>query len=324
MAAQTVPAAPPKMASPKMAPPSTASPNASPSGGLDRTGLALYALIVLVWGTSWIMIHYALGVTPVEITVALRFWLSAALLFAILAVRRERWRFSRADHLWFAAMGGLIFSTNFVLFFHAGLTLATGLLAVVFSTATLFNMGLSVVVERTPLPGRVMLGGVTGVAGLCLIFWPELRAEAGTLPAIGLALLGTLSFSVGNIAAQRVRARGLPVIGPTAWGMLYGALFLTGLVGVLTMTGTIEPVLDTRPAYWFSLIGQSVFATVTAFLTYIGLLRRIGTARAGYATVMFPLIALAMSTWLEGYVWSGLAVAGLVLILGGNVAVLRR
>ncbi|MEM7565995.1 MAG: DMT family transporter [Pseudomonadota bacterium] len=315
-----VPIAPSPSPSPLQVP----TPDASgPVGaGLDRTGLGLYALIVLVWGTSWIMIHYALGVTPVEITVALRFWLACAIMFAIVVVRGERWRFSRADHLWFAGMGALIFSTNFVLFYHAGLTLATGLLAVVFSMATLYNMGLSVLLEGARLPARVLLGGVMGVGGLCLIFWPELRADMGSAPAIGLALLGTLSFSLGNIAAQRVRSRGLPVIGSTAWGMLYGSLFLTGAAILFTMLGWIEPVLDTRPAYWLSLIGQSVFATVTAFLTYIALLRRIGTARAGYATVMFPLIALAMSTWLEGYVWSGLAVAGLVLILAGNVAVL--
>ena len=294
------------------------------SDGLDRTGLALYAVIVTVWGTSWIMIHYALGVTPIAVTVAFRFWLSAAIVFAILGLRRERWRFSLADHRWFMAMGLFLFSTNFMLFYAAGLTLTTGLLAVVFSMATLYNMALSVLVERIAVPRRVALGGVLGVAGLCLIFWPELEADAAAARGIGLALLGTLSFSIGNVVAQRVRARDLPVVGSTAWGMLYGAIGLTIVAAILAAMGAIEVVIDTRPIYWLAVVSHAVFASVIAFLAYIALLRRIGTARAGYATVMFPLLALGVSTWLEGYVWTGLSVAGLALILIGNVAVLRR
>ena len=302
----------------------SSSPGKSPSPGLDRTGLVLYAAIVVVWGTSWIMIRYALGVTPVEVTVALRFWLAAALMFAILAIRGERWRFSAADHALLVVLGVFLFSTNFTLFYYAGKSLTTGLLAVIFSMATLYNMALSVVAERIEVPRRVLLGGMLGVAGLCLIFWPELRADRSAAPAVGLALLGTLSFSIGNVIAQRVRVRGLPVIGSTAWGMLYGASGLSLVAFALWATGTIDVVIDTRPAYWASLVAQAIFASVIAFLTYTALLRRIGTARAGYATVMFPLIALAISTSVEGYIWTLASVAGLGLILAGNIAVLRK
>lgn len=309
-------------------PPAPTRPSAVPErphgGGLDRTGLALYAAIVLVWGTSWILIRYQLGATPILMTVALRFWMAALLMFAILAWRREAWAFSRGDHVWFMGLGVTLFSLNFCLFYTAGRDLTTGLLAVVFSTATLFNMGLSVVVERVQVPPRVVFGGVLGVAGLVLIFWPEMAAKAGALPAIGLALGGTLSFSIGNEIAQGVRARGLPLIGSTAWGMAYGAGGLTLLSLALSGAGIIEPALDTRPSYWLALTMHAVFASVVAFLTYTALLRRIGTARAGYATVMFPVVALLVSTWIEDYVWTPAAVAGLALIGLGNVAVLTR
>jgi drug/metabolite transporter (DMT)-like permease len=39
---------------------------------------------------------------------------------------------------------------------------------------------------------------------------------------------------------------------------------------------------------------------------------------------MFPLVALAISTVAEGYVWTPLALVGVALALGGNVLVLRR
>ena len=83
---------------------------------------------------------------------------------------------------------------------------------------------------------------------------------------------------------------------------------------------TIEPTA----VYVGSILYLAVGASVLAFAAYLALLRRIGAARAGYSTVLFPVIALALSTVLEGYVWTGLAVAGVVLALAGNVLVLRQ
>ena len=54
----------------------------------------------------------------------------------------------------------------------------------------------------------------------------------------------------------------------------------------------------------------------TAYLTLIG---RIGPERAAYCTVLFPIVALAVSTVFEGYRWSLLAVVGLLLVVSGNL-----
>ncbi len=68
----------------------------------------------------------------------------------------------------------------------------------------------------------------------------------------------------------------------------------------------------------------AVGATVLAFAAYLALLRRIGAARAGYSTVLFPIVALAISTVVEGYVWTVFAALGVALALAGNVLVLRQ
>ena len=60
------------------------------------------------------------------------------------------------------------------------------------------------------------------------------------------------------------------------------------------------------------------------FGCFLTLIQRIGADRAAYATVLFPIVALALSTWLEDYHWSKPAVAGVVLVLLGNVLVLMR
>lgn len=66
-----------------------------------------------------------------------------------------------------------------------------------------------------------------------------------------------------------------------------------------------------------------MISTVLAFAAYLTLLGRIGAARAGYATVIFPIFALVVSTFLEGYEWTGFALAGLVFVAAGNVIVIR-
>ena len=65
----------------------------------------------------------------------------------------------------------------------------------------------------------------------------------------------------------------------------------------------------------------AVFGSVLAFSAYLTLLGRIGASRAAYATVLFPPIALGISTLVEGYQWSWSALIGLPLVLVGIVLI---
>jgi len=75
--------------------------------------------------------------------------------------------------------------------------------------------------------------------------------------------------------------------------------------------------------YLGSLVYLALVASVIAFASYLRLLGRIGAAGAGYVTVLFPVVALTVSTLFEGYQWTPLAASGLLFVLGGNVLMLR-
>jgi drug/metabolite transporter (DMT)-like permease len=81
---------------------------------------------------------------------------------------------------------------------------------------------------------------------------------------------------------------------------------------------------DARPAYIGSLIYLALFASVIGFGAYLTLVQRIGADRASYVTAVFPLVALGLSTVFEGYEWTPPAVAGVAMVLIGNLLVLRR
>jgi len=290
---------------------------------IDASTFGLYAATVLLWGVSWIGIRAQLGVVAPEMSVLWRFLLAALLMWAWVLATGHQVRFALADHLRFAAVGCCLFSFNFISFYYGGLSVPSGLLSVVFSLASVFNLVLSFVIFRQRVEPRVALGGVTGVVGIGLLFWPEITGagfNADALKGLGLCVMGTLFFCSGNMISTVVQRRGVPLLSATAWGMTYGCAVLLALNVIRGNAFIIEPTVT----YIGSLLYLSVGASVLAFMAYLTLLRRLGAARAGYSTVLFPIIALAVSTLVEGYQWTALAVIGVVFALVGNVLVLRR
>ncbi len=284
---------------------------------------ALYLAVVLVWGTTWIMISFQIGVVPPEVSVAYRFAIAAALMFAWAGLRGLPLRFRARDHLFIALQGALIFSTNFVLFYLAALDLATGLLAVVFSTASILTMLFSAVRQRRPPPARALGGAALGSCGIALVFWPEIAAfslSSGAGLGLVLSLGGTVSFSLGGLVAARNQAAGLSVRGTTAWAMTYGTVLLSLFVVARGARFTFDPSF----AYVGSLAFLAVVGSVVAFACYFALLERIGPERSAYATVLFPVVALVVSTLFEGYQWTAMALVGVALTLAGNLLVLAR
>lgn len=290
---------------------------------LEGSTLGLYVATVLLWGVSWIGIHAQLGVVAPEMSVLWRFVLAALCTWGWALVAGMRLRFSLADHLRFMAVGVCLFSFNFICFYYGGLTVPSGLLSVVFSLASIFNLVLGFVIFRQKVDARVALGGCLGAAGIVLLFWPEITGAGFNLAALkglGLCVLGTLFFCSGNMISTVVQRRGIPLISANAWAMTYGVVVLLVLNLVRGNAFIVEPTVT----YLGALVYLAVGASVLAFASYLTLLRRLGAARAGYATVLFPIIALAVSTLVEGYVWTPLAAIGVVLALAGNVLVLRR
>ena len=284
---------------------------------------SLYAVSVLIWGSSWIALKMQLGTVSPVVSVCWRFAIAALVMFAWARFAGYRLRFSLPDHLRFAGLGVLIFSTNFTLFYFGGGYLVSGLLSVVFSLSAVINVILAAAFFGQRIELRVAIGAALGFFGIALLFGPEILGttfDADALRGLLFCLGGTLSFSLGNMLSAANQQRGLPVISSTAWGMLYGSL---GQAMVAVLRGDafiIEPSI----AYLASLLWLALFASVIAFASYLTLLGRIGSGRAGYVTVMFPLVALAISTFIEGYRWTLPAILGSALVIFANVIVLTR
>jgi len=283
----------------------------------------LYALTVLIWGTSWFAITLQTGVVPPEVAIAYRFAIAALLLLGFCLATGRRLRYGARDHLFMAAQGITLFSLNYILFYRASLDMPSGLMAICFSTILLMNIGNGALLLRIRIEPKVFLGGVLGLGGLTLVFWPEVAGLGlrGTAAAgLGLSLAATYLASLGNMVSVRHKRAAIPVIQSNAIGMAYGALCSV----LLALLQGLPFVYDPRPAFTLALLYLALAASVVAFGCFLTLVQRIGADRAAYSTVLFPIVALAISTWGENYHWTPLAEAGVVLVLLGNVVVLLR
>lgn len=290
---------------------------------LTSANLALYVLVVLVWGTSWLAISLQAGPVPPEVSVLWRFAIACPVMFAWAVIARHRLGYGFTDHLLFAGLGATLFCTNFVLFYRASLSITSGLMAVVFSLASIFNVLLGAIFLRQAIEPHVVAAGLVGVIGVALMFAPEVighdigwAATQGLIASVG----ATLSFCTANIISTASQRRGVRVIPATAWGMLYGVGYLT----LLSLLLGHAFIVEWSARYLSSLVWLALVASVIAFASYLTLLGRIGPARAGYMSAMFPVVALAVSTVFEGYQWTPLAVLGLAMVMAGNVLALRR
>lgn len=277
----------------------------------------------MIWGCTWIAIKLQLGVVAIPVSIFYRFALASVALLAGLALLGRLQRLDRRGHLLCLGQGLCLFCLNFLCFYSATQWISSGLVSVVFSTATLWNVLIARLWLGTRIAPRVMLGGALGLAGLVLLFWPEVagqRASHQTLLGLGLALLGTLCFSVGNMLSAVQQRAGVGPLTGNAYSMLYGALVL--LAGCLI---TAQPfAFDATPVYVGALLYLSFMGSIVAFTAYLTLVGRMGPGRAAYCTVLFPVVALSISAVLEGYRWTPAGVAGLGLVMLGNVLVFAR
>ncbi len=279
--------------------------------------LSLYTVTVLIWGSTWLGIKFQLGAVDPMVSVIYRFCLASVLLGVWCWLRGLTMRFTVRDHLFMALQGACLFAVNYWLFYLAEEHLTSGIVAVMFSTIVFWNILNGRIFLKTPVRVNVICGAGLGIVGIGLVFWPELSgfslADEG-FRGFMLSMAATLLASFGNILSARNQRHGLPVVQTNAYGMTYGTLIL---LAAALIAG--KPFFfDTSEPYVISLFFLALFGSVIAFGCYLTLVGSIGADRASYATLLFPIIALIISTLFEGYRWSPPAVAGVAVILAGN------
>ena len=299
---------------------------------MNALNSGLYLATILIWGSTWLAITYQLGEVDPLVSVIYRMALASGLLFAWCRLRQIPLGLSLRDHRFMAAQGCFLFGLNYWTIYWSEVYLPSGLVAVIFSLLVFFNIINGRIFLKHPVTLQTVVGGLVGLTGICMLFYPEFallsdsaKADSSTilngpLLGFGLAFVAVVFASLGNIVATRNGNTGISVWAINAWSIFYGTVILT-LIALVTGT---EFSYGTTLEYSLSLIYLSVFGTILAFGAYLKLLINIGPSRAGYTSLIIPFVAIILSTLFEDYQWTLLAAGGFVLVALGNYMVLKR
>jgi len=281
-----------------------------------------FALITLIWGSTWIVILGQLGTVPPSWSVTYRFIVAALFMAVYVLITRASLRMGAIGHMLAISFGLLQFCINFNLVYEAERFITSGIVAVSFSLLVVCNAVLSRIFLKVPTSRRFIVGSAIAMTGVALLFYNEFRVMtadlAVVLTGLGFTLVAILSSSVANVMHASSHARAVPVASLLVWGMVYGVI----ANAVWSWATVGPPVLEMTFGYIAGVVYLGGIASAFAFLLYFGLIRKIGAARAAYTGVITPVIAMLFSTALENYQWTAFAVGGGVLALTGLVVAL--
>lgn len=280
----------------------------------------LFVIACLIWGSTFFAITLQLGDVAPAVSVAYRFGLSAAALFAWCAVRGDKLMLSWRAQRWLMLQGGATFALSYICTYSSEQYLVSGLVAVLFALMVFWSPILNRIVFGTPVSWRTWNAGIIAVAGVTLLFFHSIQGawhdimtggEGHFLLGLGLALTATVASTVGNLIVVKVRVESSNVLLTMAWSMMWGTLIVAAWVLVTGQSFT----LSSEPKYWGGLLYLSLFGSVIAFAAYFTLIHRIGSDKAVYITVVTPVISVLLSIQLEHFRPGPLEWIGMVLCL---------
>lgn len=282
-----------------------------------------FAIVTLIWGSTWIVIRDQLGVVPPSWSVTYRFAIAGAAMLAFAAIRGERIALDARGWAFALALAVLQFCFNFNFVYRAEGFIPSGLVAVVFALLLVPNAVLGRIFLGQRLGRQLLIGSGIAMAGVTLLFVHEARVDphgpGASIVGVAWTMAGVLSASVANVLQGTETARRYPMIPMLGIAMLMGAV----IDGAIAWALTGPPVVEWRWGYILGIGYLGIVASAIAFTLYFGILRVIGPAKAAYSSVIVPVIAMMLSTVFEGYRWSGLALAGSALAMAGLVIALR-
>lgn len=298
-----------------------------PPHALLRPTIAVpFVLVALIWGSTWFVITGQIGDVSAHWSVAWRFAIATPAMFVLALGMRLPLTMPRRAHGLAMAMGLFQFCGNYTFVYLAELHLTSGIVALLIGLMLVPNAVLGKIMLGQAITRRFVLGSAVAIAGMALLLWNEAQAmpQGGRLTgnvALGtaLALLAMLAASLANVVQAGPAGKDVPLVTLLAWSMLYGTLANLGLAWAIDGL----PVIPRDAAYWLGMAWLAIVGSVVTFPLYYDLVRKLGAGRAAYNGVLVVVVAMAISTFLEGYRWTPLAIGGAVLAMAGLLLALR-
>lgn len=270
-----------------------------------------YAIVCLVFGTTWLAILHSLEAFPPLAGLGLRYAIACVVLYFV--ARARRLAFPKGGRAWRMpiVIGLLMFTIPYALIYYAERTVPSGLTAVLFASNAIFTAIVThfALADERLSPLKV-LGIATGFSGVVVVFWDRMRGHASW---IGEAMIVTSALIQGTTGTLVRKNPSVPPVVQSCIG--------SGVAAVTTLTASalFEPAPFARATWqgWVAVLYLAIFGSVIAFTLVLSLLHRIGANRVASSVYVTPVIALLLGKLVENEPFGVRLALGSALVLVG-------
>lgn len=275
--------------------------------------VALYILLCIIWGSTWLVIKIGYGGLGPFNVAALRFLVAGAVLAVIIPVLGTRWPNGRREWLVVTFVGVALFGADYGLIYWGEQFIDSGLTAILFATLPLFTVALAhLYIPGDRITARKLSGTLVAFAGVVALFGESLRLDVEKLGPMAAIVIATVCAAAAGVVSKRHGAT-LHAAALNAPAMLIG-----GVVLAAAALATGEAFrLPHEASTWAAIVYLAVVGSVVSFLVYFSLLKTWNVTSLSFISVFTPAIALALGfVFLDERptLWTA---AGAVLILAG-------
>jgi drug/metabolite transporter (DMT)-like permease len=277
--------------------------------------LLAFAIIYLVWGSTFLFIRIGVSEVPPFLLAGLRFAIAGAVLYGWMLAKGER---SPRPREWFSALllAVLIFVLDYGLLFWAEQRVPSGIAAVMMATIPVFMALSEIVILRSQrLTMRLTIALLIGLCGVGVLVSRSLNLGGRPVSrAGGVALIiGAISWAVGSALTRK-----LPL--PASKVTSSGAQMLVGGV-LLLFTGAL---LGEMPKFhlgqvslraWIALAYLVVAGSIVAFTAYMWLIHHHSQTKVGTYAYVNPVVAVVLGYFFGGEPLELRTVVGTLLVL---------
>jgi drug/metabolite transporter (DMT)-like permease len=262
--------------------------------------ISAFAIIYLVWGTTYLAIRVGVHEVPPFLLASIRFLVAGGILYGWMIARGER---SPTARQWMgtSAVAFLIFVLDYGLLFWAEQRVPSGLAAVMLATIPVFMALSEIILLRTQkLTVRLTMALLVGIGGVVVLVSRSLNLAGAPIDRLGAAALivASISWSIASVLTRKLTLPPSKVMS-SGTQMLAGGAFLALTAAALGEFRNFHPWNVSRGA-WFALVYLIVAGSIIAFTAYVWLIHHESPTKVGTYAYVNPVVAVLVGYFLGG------------------------
>ncbi|MBR0871085.1 DMT family transporter [Bradyrhizobium tropiciagri] len=288
---------------------------------IDPRDWALLGVLSVLWGGSFFFNGVILRELPPLTLVLLRVALGTIMLLPLLRARRIEFPQGWSGWAPFVAIGLFNNVLPFSLIVFGQTYISSGLASILNATTPLFAVVVMAIAGEERLQARRVAGVVVGVIGVAILHGDALGFESRQGIGILLCLAGALSYGISALVGRRLPVH-VPPLGTAAFQMMASAAMMAPVAAIVERPWLLPmPHMTT----WLAVLGLAALSTALAYIVFFKILQRSGATNVMLVTLLIPVTAMLLGTFVLGEpialreVLGALVISSALLVIDGRV-----